>query len=84
LINGFLKWEKSILILSSILAALLTTVGVVLGVFLLPFFLTDPNFNYPEFLEVIKLGAGGWIGFIGIGTAINLISLAVQVIGRRD
>lgn len=80
--QNFMAWEKAILIFSTIIAVIITLVGIsftLLAVFF-PTLLPNPDFSTPRIGEIVKLGIGGWVGFVGVFTTINLIGLVLNLI----
>jgi len=65
----FLAWEKAIIVYSTVLAIVLTIVGLVLFPTMGPIMKS----RIPTFFEIIRLGIGGWVGLVGIGTISNLL-----------
>lgn len=79
MMKRFISWEKVILIYSTILATILTAVGIVLFPLLGPVI----NMDVPPLSETLKLGISGWAGFVGVGSIINISRVLLRLFSNR-
>ena len=75
----FLSWEKTIIYLSTVFILIL----IIVGFFLFPILEQTIETSGPKKPEILKLGFSGWFGFVGFGTIINLVALAVRSLSKK-
>ncbi|MCF6293770.1 MAG: hypothetical protein L3J04_10285 [Robiginitomaculum sp.] len=71
-----LEWQKAILAFSTIIVALMMPAMLVL----FPLLGSNLNLEQPNMVEIIKLSFSGWIGFVVVGTIINLIISTIKFV----
>lgn len=76
ILSKFIEWQKAILIFSSILAAIFFTIFIIFGPFAFPLIGAEPM----TLIEIIQLCISGWVGWLGVGTIINLVVSSVKLL----